>query len=506
MKSYIKYLAVVALSTTMAACTEDFLTLTPKDLLTEANFFLSESDAQAALNGVYSVLQREETFSNVRDAADIEWSISGDLYEMDGAVARIELHSLSLPPTNTHIRNAYDGAYQGIGRANIVIGRVGQMNNLDENTKALIIGQAKFLRGLFYYRLANYFGGVPLITEELNAASNLAIPRASVEEIWQQIETDLKDAAAVLPVTWTGNNIGRATKASALGYLVKASLWQQKWSEAVTHSESIISTGAYDLLPKFRDVFRETNENNKEILFSTQFRPSVDNEGNSLTIRSAPRGAPSQYTGAGAFSNFVPQKHWVAAFEKDQNGRIKDRRYWDVIIGPGEPHQDMTSFVMPVNVPSGWSRSGYILTKYWEAPALANAGVNPPILRYAEALLNYAEALNEVGQSSKAMEQVNRIRARAGLDPKPLTLAQNEVLDAIYYERRMEFIWEPAGAFSDLNRRGRFISFIRANRPDFATLNIDKKPWLSTIPIRFPIPKEAWDKNKALVQNEHYTF
>lgn len=506
MKSYIKYLAVIALSTTLAACSEDFLTLTPKDLLTDANFFLTESDAQAALNGVYSVLQREETFSNVRDAADIEWSMSGDLYEMDGAVARIELHSLSLPASNTHIRNAYQGAYQGIGRANIVIDHVEQMKNLDENTKSLIIAQAKFLRGLFYYRLANYFGGVPLITEELNASSNLEIPRASVEEIWQQIETDLKDAAAVLPVTWTGNDVGRATKTSALGLLVKADLWQQKWAEAVTHSETIISTNAHELLPDFRDVFRKTNENNNEILFSTQFRPAVDAEGNSLTIRSAPRGAPSQFTGAGAFSNFVPQKHWVATFEKDANGRIKDERYWDVIIGSGEPHQDMPAFVMPVNVPSGWSRSSYILTKYWEAPAIANAGVNPPIIRYAEALLNYAEALNEVGRSSEAMEQVNRIRTRAGLNPKPVTLAQNEVLDAIYYERRMEFIWEPSGAFSDLNRRGRFISFIRANRPDFTTLNIDQKPWLTTTPIRFPIPKEAWDKNKALVQNPHYTF
>ncbi len=497
---------VTALTLGTMSCGDDFLTLTPKDLLTDVTFFLTESDAQAALAGVYSVLQREETFSNIRDAADIEWAISGDLYEMDGAVARIELHSLSLPPSNTHIRNAYQGAYQGIGRANVVIGRVGEMKNIDERVKSLILAQAKFLRGLFYYRLVNYFGGVPLITEELNASSNLAIPRASAEEIWQQIETDLKEAAAVLPVAWTGNDIGRAIKTSALGYLVKACLWQQKWNDAVKYSEEIITTGAHDLLPRFRDVFRETNENNKEILFSTQFRPSPDNEGNSLVIRSAPRGAPSQYTGAGAFSNFVPQKHWVNAFEKDQNGRIKDNRYWDVIIGPGEPHQDMTGFVMPVNVPTGWSRSGYILTKYWQAPVVANAGVNPPLLRFAEALLNYAEALNEVGRSGEAMQLVNRIRTRAGLDPKSLSGAKDQVLDAIYYERRMEFIWEPAGAFSDLNRRGRFIPFIRANRPDFNTLEIDKKPWLSTTPIRFPIPKEAWDKNKALEQNPYYTF
>jgi hypothetical protein len=146
------------------------------------------------------------------------------------------------------------------------------------------------------------------------------------------------------------------------------------------------------------------------------------------------------------------------------------------------------------------------MTKYWQKPTVNNSGVNPPILRFAEALLNYAEALNETGRSEDAMIQVNKIRQRAGLADKPLNLSQDEVLDAIFYEKRMEFIWEPAGAFSDLNRRGRFIDFIRENRPNIGELEIDQKPWLFTNPIRFPIPREAWDRNKSLEQNEHYTF
>ncbi|MDB5262709.1 MAG: RagB/SusD protein, partial [Adhaeribacter sp.] len=150
MKKIIKRIALAVLMVPVAACSDDFLTLVPKDVLTDANFFLSESDAQAALIGVYDMLQREQTFTNVRDAADIEWAITGDMYEMDGSSNRIELHSLNLPSSNTILLDVYQGAYQGIGRANMVIGRVGKMENLDAIKKDLILAQAKFLRGLFY--------------------------------------------------------------------------------------------------------------------------------------------------------------------------------------------------------------------------------------------------------------------------------------------------------------------------------------------------------------------
>jgi hypothetical protein len=506
MKKIFNYMVLIIGMSALTSCTKDFLTLTPKDQLTDENFFLTESDAQGSLTSVYGQLQPNETYGVSIDAADIEWAMSGDLYEMDGSAARIELHTLALPASNTKIRDVYSNTYLGISRANFTISRVSKMENLNEDVKSKIVAQAKFLRAIYYYRLVNYFGGVPLVLEEMDASSNMEIPRATAAAVWAQVEKDLTEAIAVLPPTWTGKDIGRATKGAALGFLAKAYLWQQKWADVVRVTEEINTLGIYDLVPNYRDVFMETNEGNKEMLFATQFRGGNDGEGSNIVYRTAPRGAPSEFTGSGAWSNFVPQAHWVAAFEKDQNGRIKDDRYWESIIGPGEPHQDMPAFVMPVNVPSGWSKSGFILTKYWQKATIGNSGVNAPVLRYAEIILNYAEALNEVGRSSDAMMEVNRIRTRAKLDPKPLTLDKDDVLDAIYYERRMEFSWESAGAFSDLNRRGRFLDFIRENRPEYPTLEVDKKPWLKTTPILLPIPREAWERNRALVQNPGYTF
>ena len=152
----IRNIALFALLSSATACSDSFLTLSPTDILVEDKFFTSISDAEAALVGVYGALQKEEAFTNVRDAADIEWAISGDMYEMDGSANRIELHSLAFPSTNTILRDVYTAAYLGISRANTVIAKVASMTDGEEDAKKKIIAQAKFVRALFYYRLVTY--------------------------------------------------------------------------------------------------------------------------------------------------------------------------------------------------------------------------------------------------------------------------------------------------------------------------------------------------------------
>ncbi|GAB4026625.1 RagB/SusD family nutrient uptake outer membrane protein [Spirosoma koreense] len=497
--------SVIMFLIAMTSCGDKFLSVIPTDVLTDANFFQTEADAQSALIGVYGQLQSESTFGNVVDAANLDWTMSGDLYEQDQNTPRVELEMLSLPANNLYIGQLYSALFQGVSRANFVIERVTKMEGLTPQVKASILAQAKFLRGIYYYRLVNYFGGVSLITTELTASSKLDIPRASAADIWKQVETDLSEAVTDLPATWSGGDIGRATKGAALAFLVKAQLWQQKYQEAVTTSEAIIGLGIYGLLPNFRSVFLKSNENNKEIVFETQYSSVSDgSEGNGLDVRSAPRGAPAAYIGRAANSNFVPQTSWINAIERDQTGKIKDQRYYGVIIGPGEAHPEMPGFVMPSTFPNPYTKTGYIVTKYWQEASLVASGINAPIIRYPEVLLNYAEALNEIGRSAEAMTQVNLVRSRAKLDPKPLDLAKDKVLDAVFYERRMEFIWESPGAFSDLNRRGRFLDFIKANRADYDKIQVATKPWVQQKIILLPIPQSARDVNKSLTQNPGY--
>ena len=246
---------IAALVVANTSCGDKFLSLSPTDIIVEDKFFTSVSDAEAALMGVYSSMQKEEAFTNVRDAADIEWAIAGDMFEMDGSANRIELHSLSLPSTNTILRDVYNAAYLGIGRANVVIGKVQSMKDGDETLRKQIVGQAKFIRALYYYRLVTYFGGVPLITDQLSASSDLQIPRAAAADVWALIEKDLNEAKDVLPVNWTGNNIGKVTSGACKALLNKSYLWQKKYTEVIQVSESLFSENYYDLLPDYRSIF-----------------------------------------------------------------------------------------------------------------------------------------------------------------------------------------------------------------------------------------------------------
>jgi tetratricopeptide (TPR) repeat protein len=491
----------------LTSCGNDFLSVQPQDELTNANFPQTINDLGKALIGAYAELQNGSAFEGNYTAA-IEWVMPGDLYEQDQNPPRVQLELLSWPPNNTHITGIYVSSYAGISKSNLVIDEAKKIEakTSDETSKKkLIVAQAKFLRGLFYYRLVKYFGGVPLITKELNTNSNFNIPRSSAKDSWKRVDNDLEDAAAVLPVSWPSDEAGRATKGAALGFLAKAYLWQKKYQKAIEADQKLINLHQYHLLSNFRDIFKLSNPDNAEIVFATQFSGKQNGiEGMNLDVRSAPRGFPSKYVGRDAWSNFVPRQEWIDAFTRDSNGRIKDKRYWAVIIGPGQKHQSIKGFTMPKNYPNSGTKTGYIITKWWQKPSSHNIGLEYPILRYAEVLLNYAEALNEVGQSKKAMKEVNIVRKRAGLDPKPLNLPKNKVLNEIFYEARMGFIWEPYGGFSMLNRRGRFLTFIKKHNPEYHKMDVADKPWLHQRPIRFPIPSSAFDRNPALKQNPGY--
>lgn len=489
----------------ISSCSKKFLTVIPEDQLTTANFPSNEADAEAALTGVYHQLQNFSTFGDQTMTALLEWTTTGDIYEQDQNTDRVNIERLNFPADNFYTTNLYQGLFRGVNQANFVINVVGKMSNIDASAKSSIIAQARFLRGVFYFYLVNYFGGVSLITQPLSASSSLNVPRSTEKDCWAQIESDFKYAASVLPTTWSGADLGRATEGAALAFLVKSYLWQQKWDSATTTSQEIINLGVYSLLPNYRDVFAANNGNNSEIVFAVQFSSAQNGiAGMQEDVRSAPRGFPAQYVGRDAWSNFVPRQEWVNAFDTNQAGQIIDQRYYGSVIGPGEEDPWIPGFSLPTQVPNQGTSTGYIVIKWWQGPSPVNVGVDYPIIRYPEVLLNYAEALNEIGQSEEAIKQINIVRARAGQTPDPLTLTHDQILSDIFHQARLGYIWEFYGGFSMLNRRGLFLSFIQQHNPEYNEMNVSSKPWLQTNPILLPIPLAAWELNHSLVQNPGY--
>lgn len=477
------------------SCTDAFLDTKPTDRLSDDSFWLTPEDATAGVNAVYQIMSR----GNNARSGWIDWIpvVTNDVLYVDSNPLNDLIQRFVWTSDNPRFNEVWSGSYQGITAANTVISRVSKMPIADD-VKAPLIAQAKFLRAVFYWVLQGGYGDVPLVIEEQNATSEINVPRTPRAQVLEQIAKDLTEAAADLPAKWDAVNTGRATKGAALAFLVKTHLYQGDWAKAAARAKEVVDLGVYDLEPNYRDLFKLSNENNEESVFEMQYRDVLTGWGDSrpghyLTQNSAPRGAGNEYAPYGGWGNYIPPANLPQAFEAD------DERRPATFIMAGEtftPELGSVPFTMTPTI----TRTGMAFTKWWLGSLPNNNDHSPqnlPIVRFASVLLDYAEALNELGQTEEAYKQINRVRARAGLPPKPAG-TKEQALDDIFKERRVEFIWEYFQWY-DLTRRNRHVSHIKAFYPaNESAKNIREFHRL------FPIPQNQLDANTALTQNEGY--
>ncbi len=466
----------------------------------DGTFFRTEAQAVLAINAAYTPL----TFSSDRnqlwvfgDVASDDAAKGGD----PGDQADIGLvDDFRIFPSNGPIESEWGELYEGIARCNQVLVRVPGIT-MTEAVKTRILGEARFLRALYYFYLANIYGPVPLLLEPKNA-DQLQIPQSPVATIYEQgIEPDLQEAIRNLPATVEGGNVGRATKGAATALLAKAYLYQQKWQQAATTAGQVQAIGNYALLPVYSQNFNQATKNNREAIFSVQhLTGQVPFTGNRLNQWFAPRSGENGY-----FFN-VPTPGFVAEFEKTgANAGVFDPRL-DYTVGRagtlwlnGEPFDP------------GWSPTGFLNKKHLQPLAqipASNKGdgnLNYVAIRFADVLLMQAEALNELGRSAEALPALNQVRKRAresygndpalgktvpaGLLPDVITTAQQSLREAIRHERRVELGFEFHRYF-DLMRYGRDVAQ--------AALR-DKTSFIYATNRYFPIPQSERDTNKALV-------
>jgi hypothetical protein len=326
---------------------------------------------------------------------------------------------------------------------------------------------------------------VPLILQEQTAVSNLKIPRSPAGDIYNQIVQDFTDALAVLPIKYDENNVGRATRGAALGMLAKAHLFQRDFAGVIARTEELFALGIYELNEQYTDNFALDKENGNESVFEIQYRESNlgwggdTRDGHSLSTLSAPAGIGSNFS-FGGYGMHYPSTQLVRAFEP---GDIRRRAQ---ILAPGETH---IGYIQT----SASTGSGYTCIKWWNEPIPNNESpLNQPYLRFAEVLLNYAEALNELSHTEQALIEINKVRNRAGL-PALSGLDTQQTLDAIFAERRVEFVWE-FNFWYDLVRAGRAAEFLQKE--------YGRK--LQPHQTLFPIPQRELDLNSNLIQNPGY--
>lgn len=475
-------LAILTLfgSLTFTSC-EDFLTEEVRGQQNLDTYFTTADECEAYITGCYQDITCGGWW-NINTVWLLSEMCSDDAWMGNTTQSQSDYISLAHyqgnGASNGPISNFWQYRYKGILRCNVAIDRISNAELEDKELQARLVAEARFLRGYFYFELARNFGGVPLITEFKMPEEIQGITRASLENTYKFIEEDLIAAAEVLPKRseYADADMGRATSGAALGLLGKVYLYQEKWTEARDVLQKLIpesgytgedaQTTEYDLLPNFGDVWDKDFDNSVESLFEVQYEYHATLAvGGSLSTVTGARSCGAALGDGWAWCQ--PTANLEAAYSEDD-----ERREWTIIKTgcteiKGETEENFTKILndnkeisvyddcvekynLPANSlvidPSG-HKSGRIIRKYYlplnDRPEVYNTDKSPlnhRILRYADVLLMYAEACNELSDDTHAQAALNRVRNRAGLSPVSVT--GNELRHAIRNERRLELAFE----------------------------------------------------------------
>ena len=497
MKKYFKVIIILSLGINTISSCSSFLEENPEDRYVTDNFYQNENDAKAGVAAIYqqlySIYDRNMFLLNALTTDDEK----NGLGMPNQFLQNIEY--LRFTSENSFVASMWQNNYSGISRANTAILKIPDVT-MDENLKNRLIGEAKFLRALYYFNLVRFFGDVPLILN-LQTVEDSYLPRSPKEEIYQQIIADLQDAEAKLPVTYGDSDIGRASKGAAKILLGKVYLTMHQYQNSADKLGEVVNNEGdygYGLNTEFGDNWKSATEDGKEMVFTIEYM-GPPGHGNNLMTLCAPK-----YSMEGGFAVLglsngneadIPTLDLYSQFSDEDERKAVTLRTDFVSLIDGSVHTS--------SIP--------LFVKYYEEGQSnpGQSGNNIHILRYSDALLMYAEALNEVGNIELATQQINRVRERAfnDIDHDYAGLSQDILRKDIWKERRLELAYEGHRWF-DLVRTGRFISRMKEHSQIEADLAEDNKVEIGQniqdYMVLMPIPQREIDLNSQLTQNPGY--
>ena len=507
MKSLNIILAMLMLIGGLTSCNKQLDVVDPNSQTTYG-FGNTESDLQEAIIACYNRIRLEGTFARVGYTLD---AVRGDEVWNASQQWYLEYDNLNAASTD-EIGNLWPWRdnYHVVNRTNFVLSKVDGVT-MSEDSHNQIKGQALFLRSLAYYELATYYQTVPLITDyaSYNSLNSMYASNNTQDEVFDQIETDLRSAMNMLPSRDKGGDWakGRATSGSAAGYLARALMFRHKYAAADSVLKDIIAGkyGHYALTADYGDNFREgaAYENNSESLFEVQF---MDNGTGGTDQEWTPVNISAEATqGHAVESNYGPQKYgswgdlagspWLYNLFKKENctdGRLDPRLYWTLLTYESEysSYTDLKDAAYPNGDPrsnkvykeditaspvSNTAQGGIAIAKFTYARANISkdittglhCGINLRLMRYSDVLLRAAECENELnGPTQTAIDYINIVRRRVALTD--LKLSDFPTADALFeqianVERPKEFGCEN-GRGIDLLRWGFFYDADRLNQ------------------------------------------
>ena len=488
MKLKYNLIAIALLGFSFSSCS-DFLEQNPQTDLSENDFYKTADDILSAVNGAYSSLQEGDIYGN--------WYVFGEIpsdntrNQLSGSVTtQNEFDQFYIDTQNSMIANFWKAAYKVINRTNTILGRIDgiEINTELANRYKL---ECKFIRALMYFNLVRVYGDVPLVLKEISISESYDILREPKENVYNQIIADLKEAQD-LPVSYSTAEDGRATQGAAKALLANVYMTLHKYAEAETILAEIINSGRYSLLENtpgslnidgYKNVFSPVNHNSKEGIFEIQFLKGGYGEGSNYANNFAPENSGTNVVAVGGTGgNNIPEMDIYNAYVE---GDL--RRDFSMSLGYYDNRKN-----------NEWVESRYVC-KFMDVPYQNNdASNNYPVIRYADVILMYAEALNQNGKTAEACKYLNMTRRRGfgyqTTETSPVDLQTTDKAQfalMVEQERRVELAFENHRWF-DLIRTGRAVEVMRSKGFSLNETN-----------LICPIPQKQIDVNPKLTQNDY---
>lgn len=483
-----------------------------------STFWQNQNDALNGLNAAYSAMQDRRFSLWIHFLTDLS---SDEGYSQSpwtdlGNLSKFIVSDYNIPMN----RESFEAAYQGIYRTSQVLENVPKIK-MDATLQKRILAEAKMIRAYFYYNMANIWGNVPLVltSQTLNDRPD----QATQAQVFAQVIKDCQEAAPDLPEAYTGVDVGRLHKYSAIALIGKAYMQQRKWVEATAAFKQIIdqTPTRFDLIPDFKDNFTTALENNKESLFEIQYHeenrlgfPNYDVAGGSESSEHAQFFGLRNTDGfsGGGWCDGQPTKWLENEFmkEKDKSGNVDYRLDYTLFYGGsklkpyGKTYAEFTATANGKDFVAGRDRFWIKYTNYFKANDSYFSGINDRFIRLADIYLLYAEALNEQGQTAQGIPFANKVRARVNMKDLPAAMSQNDLRLQLRHDRVVELAGETQ-RFWDLKRYGIAGPELAGPNPtqpaNISDFDTDFKTFVKGKSELYPLPLYETDANPKLKQN-----
>ena len=494
-------ICALALAACLTSC-NDWLKAPQPNESKLSDFFISKDAAKQAVVGCYVPMTWNlgGTYCNewlIGDVASDD-AIKGGEYLKDMSDA-YDICKFQVVSSNGVLESYYNAQFIGISRCNQALESIAAMElpeDMTETDRAQFLGEARFLRAFYYFRLVRLFGGVPMPLSPVVNSENWKMQRSTADEVYAQIISDLEAAEGVLPLQseYTADDLGRASKGAAEALLMKVNLYRKNYSEVLKWGKTLIASKEYSLVPDYFSQFLLENEWSEESVFEINYVTDMYSDYGGFG-----------YT-RGTFTQIMMRPR--SALVGGVSGWGYDRPTWDLYaeFESGDPRRDWTILEqLPSEVENETAEIHYADYFYnrkyqmetypasaeatakglrFDLPDLSHAsraGLNWKEIRYADVLLMYAEAAIESGTDlSTAKTYINEIRHRASASLPEVEATR----EALRHERRVELAMEGHRWF-DLCRWGIVKETMNAYREKFRISRWDslktEYPFISTI-------------------------